>query len=196
MSTTATHRGPGRFARPSRTRQTGLVLLLAVGSFFLLGASDCGGDDGADTATKNAQNAQQQDTVDAFRKQREAVPYPKNELVNSLERVNLRRKLLDENQADAPGYVYLVSFGKPMGYYTVKGKVSSNQSQMTSSEFELDHGSYGQSVVEAPGDDGSYGDNEPGIFFYTTEGTLVKSSLDYVYSRQPLPFNVPELNGK
>lgn len=50
-----------------------------------------------------------------------------------------------------------------------------------------------QHVVNAPGDDGSYGLNEDGVFFFTTDGNMVTTNLDYIVSEQPLPFDVPEL---
>jgi hypothetical protein len=97
--------------------------------------------------------------------------------------------------------VYLLSFtGQFMGYYTIKGKVSSTDSQMTTTDLVITncHASNGCNdvTVPAPGDDGSYGSNEPGIFFFTTENAMVTTNLNYVYSDQPLPLNVPKLNSK
>jgi hypothetical protein len=53
-------------------------------------------------------------------------------------------------------------------------------------------------ILEAPGDDGSYGANEAGVFFFTTEGALVQLPEDaYVYADQPIAIgDVPELNGQ
>jgi hypothetical protein len=92
--------------------------------------------------------------------------------------------------------VYLLSLGKVLGYYTIKGKVSSTQSQMTTDQLLEDGGCTGcsWSVVNATGDDGSYGPNEDGVFFFTTEGAMVTTSLDYIVSDQPIAFDVPELN--
>lgn len=41
-------------------------------------------------------------------------------------------------------------------------------------------------------------ERDPGIFFFTTDGTMVHTSLDYLYSTTPLPtnVNVPKLGGK
>jgi hypothetical protein len=149
-------------------------------------------DDGKPTA----QSQGQAQTEQAYKQQSSAVPYPADQLKDSLERRNIRERLLRTNKPNAIGYVYVMSFGKIIGYYTIKGKVSSTQSQMTTDEFEIDHGSYGQSVVNAPGDDGSYGANEPGVFFFTTEGAMVETNLDYIVADQPLPVDVPLLNKK
>ena len=48
-------------------------------------------------------------------------------------------------------------------------------------------------VVNAPGDDGSYGANESGIFFFTTEGQMVTTNLDYIWSDNPLSIDTPRL---
>lgn len=152
----------------------------------------------------SAQTAGQKLTEQAFKQQSSAVPYPADDLKDSLERRNLREKLLRDNKPNAIRYVYLLSFAQPLGYYTIKGKVSSTQSQMTTDQLIAckdargDGDSYcdssEQHVVNAPGDDGSYGANESGVFFFTTEGVMVTTNLDYIVSDQPLPFDVPELD--
>jgi len=173
-----------------RTRRRVVLVLLAavtVGLTTTAGACD---------DQKGAQATGQKQTEQAYAQQAAAVPYPADQLRDSLERRNLRERLLRTNKPDAIGYIYLMSFGRIIGYYTVKGKVSSTQSQMTTDQLELDHGSYGQAVVNAPGDDGSYGQNESGIFFFTTEGAMVTTDLNYVWADQPLPVDVPQLNKK
>lgn len=148
------------------------------------------------TKPSGAQKEGQKQTEQAFKQQSAAVPYPADKLKDSLERRNLRERLLRTNDPSKVGFVYLLSFGKVLGYYTIKGKVSSTQSQMTTDQLvvKADFGEGWESaVVSAPGDDGSYGANEDGIFFFTTEGAYVTTSLEYVYADQPLPFDVPEL---
>jgi len=138
-------------------------------------------------------------TEEAFDAQSKAVPYPVKDLKDTVERRNLRERLLRFNEPDKIGYVYIISFGKFLGYYTIEGKISSTQSQMTPSDLVIkaDFGEGWESqVVEAPGDDGSYGPNEDGAFFFTTEGVMVQTSSEYIYSDAPLAVaNVPELNG-
>lgn len=153
-----------------------------------------------DSAPKEtAQSKGQAQTEQAFGQQSTAVPYPADQLKDSLERRNIRERLLRTNKPNAIGYVYVMSFGKIIGYYTIKGKVSSTQSQMTTDQLIQKvcySGSCGSEVVNAPGDDGSYGANEPGIFFFTTEGAMVETNLDYIVADQPLPVDVPLLNKK
>lgn len=115
-----------------------------------------------------------------------------------LERVNLRERLLRFNDPNKIGYVYILSSlsGKPVGYYTIKGKITSTDSQMTQTEQASRYGN-GDFVIAAPGDDGSWGQNEggpQGIFFFTTTGVMVETVMPWLYSDAPLPLSVPSLN--
>lgn len=113
---------------------------------------------------------------------------------DSLECKNLKERERRNAQPSAIGYVYLYNFdGTIKGYFTIKGKVSSTQSQMGPMD-QLDTHSYGNTVLEAPGDDGSYGPNEQGIFFFTTEGVMVTYSGEYVLSDAPLKLSDNKLN--
>jgi hypothetical protein len=124
----------------------------------------------------------------------------KSTLKNSLEKKNLERRLQMEENPTRVGYVYLMSFSKPIGYYVIQGKVSSSGSQLAPEMEIIDpcSGSYCPTVVDGPQDDGTYGDGDPGIFFFTTNGTMVHTNLDYFYSTEPVPsfVDVPRLGGK
>lgn len=173
--------------------------MLAAVALVALVAAACS-DDG--DGKNSAQNNGQQVTETAFAQQAAATPYPADQLNQSLERENLKNRLLRLNDASKIGYVYLLSItGTPFGFYAIKGKVSSTDSQMTTDQLIVSPpGTSGCrqtcQVVSAPGDDGSYGKNEPGIFFFTAEGTLVETSVAYIYSDAPLPIDVPQLNAK
>jgi hypothetical protein len=164
-----------------------IALVLALG--ILLFGAGCTGE-----GSSSAQDQGQKLTEQAYEQQSKAVPYPVEQLKDSLERKNIKEKLLRTNKPDAQGFVYVMAgaSGKIVGYYTVKGKVTSNQSQMTADEIVVDRYE-GDVVVSAPGDDGSYGENEPGIFFFTTEGAMVTTSLDYIWSDKAIPVDVPRL---
>lgn len=110
----------------------------------------------------------------------------------SLEIKNLKKKKAREEKADMLRYVYLMNYGQIVGYYVAKGKVSSSGSQI-GPELETMSGYRDASVVDSAKDDGSYGDGDPGIFFYTTDDVMVETSLDYVVSDQPLAIDVPRL---
>lgn len=116
---------------------------------------------------------------------------------DSLECKNLKERERRNSQPSAIGYVYLYNFdGSVKGYFTIKGKVSSTQSQMGPMD-DLVNGcgsSACYEVMEAAGDDGSYGPNEAGIFFFTTEGVMVTYSGEYVLSDGPLKLSTNRLN--
>jgi hypothetical protein len=133
------------------------------------------------------------------RQQLTSVPYPEAQMKDSLERRNLRERLIRFNKANKVGYLYVMSFGKFVGYYVVKGKVSSTQSQMTNADQTWDCGDSCTAVVESMGDDGSFGPNEGGnrgVFFFTSSGVMVETTLDWVYSDAPLRIDVPNLLAK
>lgn len=97
------------------------------------------------------------------------------------------------NKPSVPTYVYLVSFGKILGYYVADGKPASTRSYLVPEEQVVSNGA----VVGAPDIDGTYGNNNPGIRFFTAEGIAVEWAGDgasYLYSDAPLPFDVPKLN--
>lgn len=128
-----------------------------------------------------------------------ATPYPVDQMKHSLERDNLKARLLRFNKPDKIGYLYVMSFGKFVGYYAVKGKISSTQSQLTNTVQTWDSGSGADTVGESVGDDGSFGENEGGdrgVFFFTTTGVLVETTLDWIYSDSPLTIDVPNLIAK
>lgn len=156
-----------------------------------------------EVATSGAQQQGQEVTEQAFKQQSAAVPYPADQLKDSLERENLRRRLLITNKPDSIWYVYLLLEGvdHPIGFYTIKGKISNTDSQMTTDQLitwtcKDSHGCV-PVVVNAPGDDGSYGPNEDGDFFFTTDGAYVSMNLKRIVSDQPVPVwaDVPELKG-
>lgn len=117
----------------------------------------------------------------------------------SLECKNLKERERRNSLPNAIGYVYLYNFdGSVKGYFTIKGKVSSTQSQMGAMDIIADAclntSDYCPEVMEAAGDDGSFGPNEQGIFFFTTEGVMVTYSGEYVLSDGPLKLSDNKLN--
>lgn len=161
------------------------LVIPAITVAVLLGAADCD-DSPAVDAAKQQRQEEAQKTVLCGR------PGESLECKNLAE---FKRRNSDPNKIQ---YVYLYNFdGSIKGYFAIKGKVSSRQSQMgpTDTTITLDRGSYGNSLttVEAPGDDGSYGPNEEGIFFFTTSGVLVTYSGEYIVTDAPLALEVKKL---
>lgn len=99
--------------------------------------------------------------------------------------------------ADMPfGYIVLLTeSGSIVGKFTVDGKVSSLNSYLTpDSEFYECDGEYCDSASGEnswlPDVDGSYGTNDNGIFFFTTDGKYIEWTGTYLYS--DIPFIVKD----
>ena len=128
-------------------------------------------------------------------------------LTTSSERKNVAKRAEIFDNEDKISYIYLVSYGKVMSFFTVQGKVSSLRSYMTPTEklvfgngdncsrnYEMS-GMYEPCYeLSAPDIDGTYGENVEGIFFFTTEGAYVEWKGEYMMSDQPLKLTTqPEL---
>ena len=146
---------------------------------------------------KDSYKSDVQKVEETQKKVQKRVPIP--EINTSAERQNLsRRAVLFDNESKIT-YIYLVSYGKVMAFFTVSGKVSSLNSYLTPLD-KLVYGdgstcNYKQSsychVVSAPDIDGAYGENADGIFFFTTEGAYVEWKGEYMVSDQPLLLRTP-----
>ena len=92
------------------------------------------------------------------------------------------------------GYVVLFTeSGDVVGQFVVDGKVSSLNSYLTpdSEYYELVYGGeWSKENKWLPDIDGSYGENDNGIFFFTTDGKYVEWTGTYLYS--DIPFNVKD----
>lgn len=108
-----------------------------------------------------------------------------------LERENLSRRLTQYNSSGDTNYVYVFAgnTGQVIGYYVIRGKVSSTSSQMTSTQVNVDCNNNTSCTDDAIGDDGSYGPEEggqSGVFFFTTTGTLIETDLPFLVSSAPV----------
>lgn len=125
----------------------------------------------------------------------------------SLERYNLIKRaywvngMRDKARAipspivDMPlGYIVLLTeSGSVVGRFTVDGKVTSLNSYLTpDSEFyEKVCGDFSCNNKWLPDVDGSYGENDKGIFFFTTDGKYIEWTGIYLYSDIPFVVNNP-----
>lgn len=89
------------------------------------------------------------------------------------------------------GYIVLFSANSVVSQFTVEGKVSSLNSFLTPSNLDEYYGSGGVLTYELPDVDGSYGENDNGIFFFTVDGKYVEWTGDYIYSDIPLFIDNP-----
>ena len=124
----------------------------------------------------------------------------------SLERYNLIRRAYWVNGKREKAVTLICEIQKPLGYvvlltdngavvgsFIVDGKISSLNSYLTpdSTYYEFVYGGTGQFRNEwLPDVDGSYGDNDNGIFFFTPQGQYVEWNGNYLYS--DIPFQVDD----
>ena len=100
------------------------------------------------------------------------------------------------DRPSAACYVYLISYGTIIGYYVSNGKPASTGSYLTPEYREEYVGSRGIRNIQLPDIDGCYGQNNPGIRFFTASGIAVEwggTGASYIYSDAPLQLNVPLL---
>ena len=124
-----------------------------------------------------------------------ATPIPKATYFQ--ERRTIARWTQRWDKPNIPCYVYLISYGNIIGYYVTDGKPASTTNYILPEYKHNYHGSGGCCLEPTADLDGTYGQNNPGIRFFTAEGTAVEwggSGASYLYSDAPLPINVPKLN--
>lgn len=127
----------------------------------------------------------------------------------SLERYNLIRRAYWVNgqrekantlvcQVEKPlGYIVLFAGNTTVGRFVVDGKVSSLNSFLSPDYVEMldQHtSSWGGNVTintELADVDGSYGENDNGIFFFTPDGKYVEWTGEYLYSDIPFEVEAP-----
>ena len=125
------------------------------------------------------------------------------DLEYSLERYNLIRRAYwvngereKANSLPCPiekplGYIILMTeSGAIVGKFTVDGKVSSLNSFLTP-DSEKYSSSYSEWLADV---DGSYGENDNGIFFFTPDGKYVEWTGIYLYSDIPFEVDAPVIN--
>ncbi len=139
---------------------------------------------------------------DVTKAQEAAVPYPASQLKNPLDRKNLADRLTRNNNPNAISYLYVLSnTGNPIGYFVLKGKLTSTESSMLPTDTIIDAcgraGEYCPQVVQGVGDDGTYGQNESAVFGFTAQGVMVTiRSENWFQSDAPIALNVPDLTPK
>jgi len=159
-------------------------LIFALAMVFAL-FSSCGVSEAYKASAKEA--ASMRDTrVSAMA----ATPIPA--ITHFQERKTIAKWAERWDKPSLPCYVYIVSFGAVLGYYVSDGKPSSTRSYLFP---EWERGGEGLALPTSDLD-GTYGENNPGIRFFTASGIAVEwggSGASYIYSDAPLKLNVPLL---
>ena len=172
-----------------------LVMIIMVAAGCLIGC---------DESYTSADSLKQQEVA---QKLYENQPTP-TDIEYSLERYNLIKRAYWVNgqrekantlpcEIEKPlGYIVLFTeSGAVVGSFVVDGKVSSLNSFLTpdSEYYEMVSGSTSMYHNDWLADvDGSYGENDNGIFFFTTDGKYIEWTGTYLYS--DIPFIVEVLS--
>lgn len=104
----------------------------------------------------------------------------------SLEREQINKRTKLWNDKNKVSWIYLVNYGRIMAFYSIKGKVSSVNSQITNPEQLIRVYDRRFEPLPSPAEDGSYGTNGDAIYFFTTEGTYVEWNGQYMLADKPL----------
>ncbi|URP22270.1 membrane protein [Microbacterium phage Big4] len=117
-------------------------------------------------------------------------------LDNSLGIEAQKERLSREEDTSAIRYVYLMSFGDIVGYYTIKGGVYGADTQLAPEQDGLCPYYNSCTTVDTAKDNGTYGGGDTGVFFITSDDVLVETTLDYIQADAPIAVyaNVPLLN--
>jgi len=140
----------------------------------------------------SATETARRDSTQAQRASQNAIPVPN--LSYFQERRTIAKWASHWDKPAAACYVYLISYGTIIGYYVSDGKPAATTSYMT--PIDGPYYSGGSTIVSLPDIDGTYGDNNPGIRFFTASGIAVEwagAGAAYIYSDVPLKLNVPLL---
>lgn len=181
-----------------------LLLICIVSTLFI--ATGC---EDVNTASEN----DRKDTIEVTNNLIANQPTP-TDIDYSLERYNLIRRAYWVNgqrekannlvcAVDKPlGYIVLLTeSGSVIGRFVVDGKVSSLNSYLSpDSEVYEAVGEYADDSVSYAGTtdndwladvDGSYGENDNGIFFFTPDGKYIEWTGTYLYSDIPFVVDDP-----
>lgn len=162
-----------------------LIAVLLVMMVFV----SCDFETAAQATTRQTKEAQNDTMVKAM------IDVPVPEVNYYQERRTIAKWTERWDAPNIPTYVYLISYGNIIGYYVADGKPASTKSYLLPEEKVV----YSSLAIASQDIDGTYGDNNAGIRFFTAEGTAVEwagSGASYLYSDTPLPLNVPKLNRK
>lgn len=173
-----------------------ITVILAI-AVFVCSVAVLSGCDEISGAKKDTFN-----TIRNANKMQDAQQTP-DDIEYSLERYNLIRRAYWVNgnrekanalpcEIEKPlGYVVLFSGNVVVGSFVVDGKVSSLNSYLTPDSEYYGREGLNRWLADV---DGSYGENDSGIFFFTADGKYIEWNGGYLYSDIPFVVDSPVLN--
>lgn len=182
-----------------KTTTMKIAALIAALVIITLTFAGCGS---SSTTTTSGTTADKQKTINMANVLANNQPTP-YDISYSLERYNLIRRAYWVNGQREKANALVCEIEKPLGYivlfagntifgrFVVDGKVTSLNSYLTpdSEYYEFVYGGTSSYKNNWLADvDGSYGENDNGIFFFTPDGKYVEWTGEYMYS--DIPFTV------
>ena len=173
--------------------------IVTIMILLMLAALLCGC---ADVSTSSGSRADTRSTLEIAGVLQSNQPTP-TDINYSLERYNLIRRTYWVNGQREKANSLISEIEKPLGYivlftesggvvgsFVVDGKVSSLNSFLTpdSEYYEVHYASSSGTNKWLADVDGSYGENDIGIFFFTPDGKYIEWTGTYLYS--DIPFEV------
>ena len=176
-------------------------MIVAVLSALCIALTGCSLDVPSTPVSGTAADTRAQKAVADTLSSHQATP---TDINYSLERYNLIRRAYWVNGQREKANILICEVEKPLGYivlfagntvvnrFVVDGKVSSLNSFLTPSNVDSIKGNsssgYTTITTEMADVDGSYGENDSGIFFFTPDGRYIEWTGEYLYS--DIPFTV------
>lgn len=149
-----------------------MALMTIVSSFVIAGCE----------IEESESEAQLKDKVANTNNLMKATKTPKME--KSLERENIRQRLLVSNDPTTLQWIYPMSAGHVLGRFPVKGKVTSGSKRLTPTSTNDDF----ESTSELPDEAGAYGSSVDYIFWFDPNGMIHQHRGDY--SVMPVPYEL------
>lgn len=183
-------------------RIVSILLLVAITLCMLAG---CDSDYQEQTSQEQTSDVEKQHSITKELQQSQPTP---TDIDYSLERYNLIRRAYWVNGQREKALSLPCPVEKPLGYvvlmlegvgvvgnYVIDGKVSSLNSFLTpdSEYYEYSAGETSKKNNWLADVDGSYGENDNGIFFFTTDGKYIEWTGTYIYSDIPYIVDDPIL---
>ena len=185
------------------TKKNAIIITLFIAILVIVTAlSGCGTT--AVTASAATARTDRQTTLSIGDKLAAAQPTPAD-INYSLERYNLIKRAYWVNGQREKALAVICGIDRPLGYvvlftdngavvgsFIVDGKISSLNSFLSpdSEYYEHSAGDYSTKNLWLPDVDGSYGENDSGIFFFTPDGKYIEWTGTYLYS--DIPFIVDD----
>jgi len=154
-----------------KSLKIGVLIMLLLSILFTMGCDDGYAEDEEELVAKN------QSTLLKIQ--------PPVTLNWSLERYQINKRTKLWNNRVKVAFIYLIDKGSVVANFTIEGKVSSVNSQITNPQ-RRNSGGHGAIALPSPAEDGSYGSNGYGVFFFTTTGTYVEWNGVYMLADTPL----------